>query len=177
MTKTNGINVKNREQLILDNKGLVYYQVMKLGIKPESSFYDDVASVGTIGLIKAADTFDQSKDIKFSTYALRCITNEIFMFFRKEKKHDYVRHLEEFVRVENDGFKISLGDVLEQTDSNFVEKIINQEEFCQLLSIVLNYLKSKERLLPIFWKRDFIPTPSVILVVLITTSLPSVLLV
>ena len=75
---------KEREKMILENQALVYYFVKK--INPRRDIFEDFVSVGTIGLIKAVETYDQEKEIRFATYASRCIKNEIFMYMRQEKK-------------------------------------------------------------------------------------------
>ena len=59
----------DKEHLVLDNQKLVHYLVQKLGVTPNSSDYEDIVSIGTIGLIKAAITFDPSRKNTFSTYA------------------------------------------------------------------------------------------------------------
>ena len=75
----------DKEHLVLDNQKLVHYLVQKLGVTPNSSNYEDLVSIGTIGLVKAAITFNTSKNISFATYASRCINNEIFMYYKKIK--------------------------------------------------------------------------------------------
>lgn len=79
---------KETENLIVENRGLVYYQLHKLGIAFKSAYYDDLISVGNLALIKAATTFDESKNIVFATYALTCIRNEMGMYFRKVNRYE-----------------------------------------------------------------------------------------
>ena len=75
-----------QERLVLDNMKLVYNVVKKMGIMQNSIDYEDIISIGTIGLIKSAITFNSLKGYAFSTYATKCIKNEIFFSFRKTKK-------------------------------------------------------------------------------------------
>ena len=77
-------SLEEQEKIILENQKLVYYLVKKFNVVPDN--YEDFVSVGTIGLIKAVATFDASKDIKFATYAARCIENEILMYLRRNSK-------------------------------------------------------------------------------------------
>ena len=138
------LNSKEKEQLVLQNQKLVYHLVKKLSIPPND--YEDIISIGTIGLIKAAATFDISKDIKFSTYAARCINNEIFMHFRKSESHTNDISLDAPIIGHEEGKEITLKDTIPNSDEDFTEKIVEMEVFIKFISIVLNLLSSKERL-------------------------------
>lgn len=135
-----------KEHLVLDNQGLVHYLVQRLGVTPNSSEYEDIVSIGTIGLVKAAITFDSSKKITFASYASKCINNEIFMHYRKANKYANDISIDEPIGDDGEGKKLTLGDKIADSDSNFVEKIVNKEAFIQLVSIILNYLEGKTRL-------------------------------
>lgn len=135
-----------KEHLVLDNQKLVHYLVLKLGITPYASEYEDIVSIGTIGLIKAATTFDLSKKSSFSTYASRCIYNKIFMYYRKANKYTKDVSIDKPIENTREGKEITLGDTIEHPESDFVEKIENKESFIQLVSIILNYLKGRERI-------------------------------
>lgn len=135
-----------KEHLVLDNQRLVHYLVQKLGGNPKSSEYDDIVSIGTIGLIKAAITFDTSKKVLFATYASKCIKNEILVYYRKTKKYPNYISIDEPIRNYEDGKDITLGDLIPHYESDFVEKIINEYDFMWLMSIILNYLEGKMRL-------------------------------
>lgn len=135
-----------KEHLVLDNQRLVHYMVKKLGVTPNSSEYEELVSIGTVGLIKAAITFDSSKEIKFSTYASRCINNEFFMHYRKANKYANDISLDEPIRNDGEGKELTLGNTIEHPESNFVEKIVDEETFIQLVNIILNHLKEKTRL-------------------------------
>ena len=138
----------DREHLVLDNIGLVYYLVRKFGVTQNSSEYEDIISIGTIGLVKAAITYNSSKGIRFSTYASRCINNEIFIHYKRERKYKNNVSIDETIRDNGKGIAITLGDTI--ADSDFVEKIANKDDFIQLMSIILNYLKGKSRLVMLY---------------------------
>ena len=140
----------NQQQMVLDNQRLVHYLVQKLGVAPNYIEYEDIVSIGTIGLIKAVITFDTSKNNTFATYASRCINNEIFMHFRKANEYASNVSLDAPIGNDGEGNEITLRDKIEYSESNFIEKIINEEAFVQLISIILNYLESKQRLVMLY---------------------------
>ena len=135
-----------KEHLVLDNQGLVHYIVQKFGEISNPSEYDDLVSIGTIGLIKAAITFDSSKKFTFATYASKCIKNEIFQYYRKAKKYAKDISIYETIGNDEEGKEFTLEDSIEHPGSDFVEKIANKDALIQLVSIVLNYLEGKKRL-------------------------------
>lgn len=131
-----------KEHLVLENQKLVYYQIQQMGIERNSSNYDDIVSIGTIGLIKAAIAFDSSKKIRFSTYATKCIKNEILLYFRKYKKYANDLSLEnELIDYDN----YTLGDTIIDTSINFIEEIEQDDYFIYILSIALNCLRNNEK--------------------------------
>ena len=101
---------KAREKLITHNLRLVVYIAKKF----ESSGVglDDLISIGTIGLIKAVNTFSPEKNIKLATYASRCIENEILMYLRKIASQKLVVSLDEPLNTDWDGNELMLADVL-----------------------------------------------------------------
>ena len=145
----------DKDKLILENQKLVRYWVHKMGVNSNSSDYEDIVSIGTIGLLKAASTFDETKKATFATYASRCINNEIFMHYRKVKKYEQDISMDEPILEDMDGNKITLGDMIADPESNFVEKIINDEEFSKVVSIVLNCLKGKERIVFLYFMANY----------------------
>lgn len=82
-----------------------------------NSDQDDLISIGTIGLIKAVNTFDPDKSIKLSSYAARCIENEILMFFRAGKKSAQDISMNEAIESDKDGNALTLSDVLASEDN------------------------------------------------------------
>ena len=140
-------SLEEQEKIILENQKLVYYLVKKFNVVPDN--YEDFVSVGTIGLIKAVATFDASKDIKFATYAARCIENEILMYMRKEKKHSRETSLEAPLNVDSEGNQLTLRDLIAHP-GDFTDEITSSDLFEKLINIVLNCLSPKERLVMLY---------------------------
>ena len=135
--------VKNaREPLITHNLRLVVYIAKKFdsaGINVE-----DLISIGTIGLIKAVNTFCPEKNIKLATYASRCIENEILMYLRKNSQIKNEFSIDEPLNVDWDGNELLLSDVL-GSEQDVVNKRIEQEAECQILLNAVSKLSSRER--------------------------------
>lgn len=133
---------EERDQRIVDNIKLVYHMVQQLPhINPNN--YDDLVQIGRIGLIKAVSTFDETKGTKFATYASRCINNEIYMYFRKERTYNSDISLNEVIYTGKDGENLELEDILGNED-DFVDEIGDEEVITNVLSIILNVMEPKE---------------------------------
>ncbi|MCK9222492.1 MAG: RNA polymerase sporulation sigma factor SigE [Limnochordia bacterium] len=104
---------------------------------------EDLVSIGTIGLIKAVNTFDPSKNIKLATYASRCIENEILMYLRRNSKTRAEISIDEPLNSDWDGNELLLSDVL-GCDSN-VSKSIEEEVDRKLLTLALSKLTTREQ--------------------------------
>jgi len=131
-----------RALLIERNLRLVVYIARKFentGINIE-----DLVSIGTIGLIKAVNTFDTEKKIKLATYASRCIENEILMFLRRNNKVRVEVSFDEPLNVDWDGNELLLSDVL-GTESDTIYKDIEDEVDRDLLYGALDKLTERER--------------------------------
>ncbi|MCK8817342.1 RNA polymerase sporulation sigma factor SigE [Natroniella sulfidigena] len=131
-----------RSILIERNLRLVVYIARKFdntGIDIE-----DLVSIGTIGLIKAVNTFDVSKNIKLATYASRCIENEILMYLRKNNKKRSEISFDEPLNIDWDGNELKLSDVL-GTDIDLIYKYIEEEVDRELLLEAMEGLTSRER--------------------------------
>ncbi len=127
-----------KEVLIKHNMRLVAHVVKKYAGAAET---DDLLSVGSIGLIKAINTFQDGKGTQLATYTVRCIENEILMLLRSGKKHKNNVSLTDPVGTDKDGNELTLIDLLsEKEDSVFaqVEKSIQREKFVALLKGFLN---------------------------------------
>lgn len=112
-------DLEARNKVIIHNIKLVFNQVLKKFVN--TSYEEkDLISVGMIGLIKAVDTFDITKNNAFSTYATNCINNEILMFIRKGQKYLKQESLEQVVSVDRNGRKLNLKDTIVDNDSGFV---------------------------------------------------------
>ena len=103
-------DVKARDKLIEHNLRLVAHVVKKYYTLPGDG--DDLISIGTIGLIKAVNSFDNTKKARFSTYASRCIENEVRMSFRKSKKEPLTVSMQEPIEAAKDGSALTVIDVV-----------------------------------------------------------------
>lgn len=127
-----------REKLISHNMRLVAHVVKKYSGSAET---DDLISVGSIGLIKAINTFEDGKGSQLATYTARCIENEILMLLRANKKYKNDVSLSDPVGSDKDGNELTLMDLLcEKEDTVFseVDRSIEREKFLQFLKSVLN---------------------------------------
>jgi len=105
---------------------------------------EDLVSIGTIGLIKAVNTFDPVKRIKLATYASRCIENEILMYLRRNSKRRSEVSFDEPLRIDWDGNELLLSDVL-GTDNDVIYKSVEEEVDKTLLHTAMNKLCGRER--------------------------------
>ena len=131
-----------REKLIVHNLRLVVYIAKKF----ESSGVgiEDLVSIGTIGLIKAVNTFRPDKNIKLATYASRCIENEILMFLRKTSQLRNEVSIDEPLNVDWDGNELLLSDIL-GSESDVVNKDIEFEDEKNLIIKTINSMNERER--------------------------------
>ncbi len=128
--------------LIEHNLRLVAHVVKKYqGIEEDP---DDLISIGTIGLIKAIATFNPQKATRLSTYAARCIENELLMFLRARKKYSREVSLYEPIGTDKEGNEINLLDVIETTPLDIVEECYVKENTSYLLRSLKNVLTEKE---------------------------------
>jgi RNA polymerase sporulation-specific sigma factor len=131
-----------RDKLIVHNLRLVVYIAKKF--ESTGIGIEDLISIGTIGLIKAVNTFSVEKNIKLATYASRCIENEILMFLRKTNQHKYEISIDEPLNIDWDGNELLLSDVL-GTESDVVNNGIETEVECELLRESIERLSPRER--------------------------------
>ena len=135
-------NDKARNTLVEHNLRLVVYIAKKF--ENTGVCIEDLISIGTIGLIKAVNTFRADRNIKLATYASRCIENEILMHLRKTVKQKLEVSLDEPLNVDWDGNELLLGDIL-GTDGDVVGQGIEDEVDRPLLHIALNKLGAREK--------------------------------
>lgn len=131
-----------RSLLIEHNLRLVVYIAKKFdntGVGVE-----DLISIGTIGLIKAINTFNPVKNIKLATYASRCIENEILMYLRRNSKTRMEVSIDEPLNVDWDGNELLLSDIL-GTEEDTIYKDLEQEAERKILIKALNLLSARER--------------------------------
>ena len=131
-----------RKKLIEHNLRLVVYIAKKY--ESTGIGIEDLVSIGTIGLIKAVNTFNPEKNIKFATYASRCIENEILMFLRKSSQYRNDLSIDEPLNVDYDGNELLLSDVL-GTDDDIVNKGIETEAEREILRGAVSELCDRER--------------------------------
>ena len=131
-----------RSVLIERNLRLVVYIARKF--ESTGVGIEDLVSIGTIGLIKAVNTFDPTKKIKLATYASRCIENEILMYLRRSNKTRTEVSFDEPLNIDWDGNELLLSDVL-GTENDIIYKYIEEEVDRKLLSLALQRLNNRER--------------------------------
>ena len=131
-----------RNRLIEHNLRLVVF----LAKKYETSGYDieDLVSIGSIGLIKGINTYKISKNIKLATYASRCISNEILMFIRKNKKQKTEVSLEESLNFDAEGNELHLEDVL-GTEDDIVPKTFEHQMNQEFLNKEISKLNKRDK--------------------------------
>ena len=105
---------------------------------------DDIISIGTIGLIKAVNTFNIDKGIRLSSYASRCIENEILMYFRNLKKSALDISINEPIETDKNGNVLTLIDTI-STDNSVLDKIDTKINIQKLKKIIFKYLNDRER--------------------------------
>ena len=133
-----------KKTLIEHNLRLVVYKKKKFdntGVGVE-----DLISIGTIGLIKAINTFNPTKKIKLATYASRCIENEILMYLRRNSKTKMEVSIDEPLNVDWDGNELLLSDIL-GTEEDTIYRDLENEAERRLLIRALNKLSSREKLI------------------------------
>ena len=133
-----------KKLLIEHNLRLVVYIAKKFdntGVGVE-----DLISIGTIGLIKAINTFNPNKNIKLATYASRCIENEILMYLRRNNKTKMEVSIDEPLNVDWDGNELLLSDIL-GTEEDTIYRDIEQEVERKILIKAINRLSGRERLI------------------------------
>ncbi|MED9822767.1 MAG: RNA polymerase sporulation sigma factor SigE [Christensenellales bacterium] len=131
-----------RKVLIEHNLRLVVYIARKF--ENTGVGLEDLISIGTIGLIKAVNTFDPTKKIKLATYASRCIENEILMFLRRTSRQKLEVSLDEPLNTDWDGNELLLSDVL-GTDGDMVYRSIEETVERQMLATALSRLSLREK--------------------------------
>lgn len=130
--------------LIERNLRLVVYIARKFETTKIS--IEDLISIGTIGLIKAVNTFDPDKKIKLATYASKCIENEILMYLRKTSKTKNEISFDEPLNTDWDGNELLLSDIL-GTDGDVIFKYIEDEVDKELLSQAIKKLTKREKVI------------------------------
>lgn len=136
-------DLEARDLLIEHNLRLVVNEVIRKFSK-SSSEAKDLVSIGTLGLIKAVDNFDVDKNILFATFAVRCIDNEILMYFRKNNKYESDVSIDGPIHTDESGNDISLSETLADEDKNIEENYEKEEEY-RIIREVVSELTGREK--------------------------------
>lgn len=136
-------DLKAKHQLIEHNLRLVAHVAKKYQALDEDM--EDLISIGTIGLIKAVDTFQTERQIKLATYAARCIDNELLMYFRSKKKTSREVSLYEPIGTDKEGNQINLLDIAASEEVDVVQKMEESENVRRLYRFIPDVLSERER--------------------------------
>lgn len=131
-----------RERLIEHNLRLVAHIVKKYYSSAKNQ--DDLVSIGTVGLIKAIDTFNIDNGTKFATYASKCLQNEILMYFRSQKKLSNEISINETIDTDKDGNPLTFSDIISCEDT-IAEDIESRMYTNKAFEIIKNSLSARER--------------------------------
>lgn len=142
-TKMKAGDKKSEEILIKHNLRLVAHIAKKY--KNSNIEIEDLISIGSIGLMKAIKTFSYEKGNSFSTYASRCIENEILMTFRADKKNANSVYLEDVISVDKDGNNLSLFEVLNDNAESVDTQVENKILYKKIEKIIQTNLSSREK--------------------------------
>ena len=135
-------DIKARNILVEHNLRLVAHIIKKY--YQNSGGQEDLVSIGTIGLIKAINTYDLNKNIKLSSYASRCIENEILMHFRNNKKSSQDISLNDTIDTDKDGNALTLMDIM-ACDDNIIDDIDTKMNLSLLDAYISSELTPRER--------------------------------
>ena len=145
LTKYRDGDLKAGEVLVIRNMRLVAHMVKHYNVACED--VAELISIGTVGLIKAVKSFDMTKGSRFATYAAKCIDNELLMCFRNEKKKSHEISLNEPIGSDKEGNEISIIDVIESGEKNFLDEYILKCDIALLNNAIDECLTERERLI------------------------------
>ena len=135
-------DIMAKDKLIEHNLRLVVFLAKKYeNVKAD---LEDLVSIGTIGLIKAINTYSMDKNIKLATYASRCIDNEILMYLRKNKKTNSEISLEESLSYDAEGNELHLEDII-GTDADIVPKNIEEKDDKKIMLEEIDKLNKRDK--------------------------------
>lgn len=136
---------KAGEVLIIRNMRLVAHMVKHYGVQEKD--VAELISIGTIGLIKAVRTFNSGKGNRLATYAAKCIDNELLMSFRNDKKKCREISLQETIGTDKEGNEISIIDVIESKEKNFLDEYILKCDVEMLYEALDKCLDEREKII------------------------------
>lgn len=134
-----------KNELITRNLRLVAHIIKKFN--PQTKDADDLISIGTVGLIKAIESFDYNKGNRLATYAARCIENEILMYVRSSKKTKSEVYLQDPIGIDKEGNEICLIDVLGTESDAVLDEVENKISIKKLHNIIEKVLVGKEKVI------------------------------
>lgn len=142
LTRLKNGEPKAKEELVLHNMRLVAHVAKRYAGAEEEK--DDLISIGTIGLMKAVDSFKPDYGSKFSTYAIRCVDNELLMHLRAKKKQRREVSMFEPIGTDKEGNQIKLVDVLEFHDQNVADEVTKKEQMKKIQKRMPDVLTKRE---------------------------------
>ena len=137
-------SLEAKERLVLHNMRLVTHVIKRYGTAGEDM--EDLISIGTVGLLKAVDSFKRGYGSRFATYGIRCIENEILMYFRSKKKNKYDISLYEPIGTDKEGNQIHLVDVVENPQKDMTESVEDKTLFHLISQKMEEVLEPRELL-------------------------------
>jgi len=143
LLKLKGGDPEAKGILVERNLRLVAHIVKKYSFPGKE--VDDLISIGTVGLIKAIDSFDMNKGTRLATYAARCIENEILMLIRNNKKIKSEIYLQDPIGLDKEGNEISLMDILSSDKDSILEVVESKIQVKKLYSIIATCLQEREK--------------------------------
>lgn len=149
--KSQKLTEEEKNQIAEENLALIHYVIK--GFNKTGIPYDELVSVAMVGYAKALSSYDKSRAVKFSTYAINCIKNEILFFLRKENKHNRnTLSLNKVLSTDKHGNQLDLEDIMHESISGFktLEELILEEENRKIIINALKYLKEEERFILIY---------------------------
>ena len=152
-TKKQLLTEEEKTQYYLDNKRLIMFALKKIN-RPDGVDFRELEDVGTFGFVKALNTYDKSNGTRFSTYAVKCVLNEVYYFLRKEQKHLMMEDsLDKDIAQDNNGNSLTIGDTISESLTNkekSTEQKILHEELRKVLLDCISYLPDDEQYLIIY---------------------------
>lgn len=145
------LTMEEKNKIAEENLPLIHYVLKSLNNTGIS--YDELFSVGMVGYAKALDSYDKSRDVKFSTYAINCIKNEVLFFLRKENKHSMnTTSLNKILSVDKNGNDLQLEEIMadEKMGEKGLEDMILEDENRKILFKAMEHLKEEERFILIY---------------------------
>lgn len=144
LQEENGDKVKEAKQILIERNLRLVAHIAKKYVNTDEDM-EDLISIGTIGLIKAINTFDVTKGNRLVTYAARCIDNELLMKLRSKKKTSKEVSLYEPIGTDKEGNEINLLDIIEQEQTDIVERMEMEANLGKLAEIMECTLSGREK--------------------------------